>query len=133
MPRGSPSRRPGLRGPRLEELFREELNSLLEVEINDPNLYGTRITRVELSGDGSSARVWFNTADGELAAAQQTAAAFARAAGFLRSRLCDALPVKRIPELRFRHDPALFGDALGTPEPARDSDAVDRRDAAEDD
>jgi hypothetical protein len=29
----------------------------------------------------------------------------------MRSRLCDALPVKRVPDLVFRHDPAVrLGD-----------------------
>jgi ribosome-binding factor A len=36
--------------------------------------------------------------------------AFARAAGFFRTRLCDALPLKRFPELSFRYDPSLLGD-----------------------
>jgi ribosome-binding factor A len=96
----------GLRSQRLEELFREELCSLLEIEINDPALEDARITRAELSLDGSRARVWFALAssfnDGEVGRA---AAAFERAAGFLRRRLCDALPMKRIPELSFRYDP----------------------------
>jgi len=95
-----------VRGLRIEELFREELNSLLNDEINDPALEGTRVTMVELSRDGSSARIWFALLDErktfDAAAAQ---AAFARASGFLRSRLCDALALKRMPELRFRYDP----------------------------
>ena len=99
----------GFRGQRLEELFREELNSLLDIEINDPALEAARITRAELSNDGSRARVWFALAssfgDADVA---QTQAAFERAAGFLRSRLCEALPVKRIPELTFRYDPVAI-------------------------
>jgi ribosome-binding factor A len=96
----------GFRGQRLEELFREELNSLLDIEINDPALEAARITRAELSLDGSRARVWFALpGDRGDADAARARAAFERAAGFLRSRLCEALPVKRIPELTFRHDP----------------------------
>ena len=99
----------GARSQRLEELFREELNSLLEIEINDPALDDARITRAELSLDGSRARVWFalasSSGDADVA---QTQAAFERAAGFLRSRLCEALPVKRIPELTFRYDPVAI-------------------------
>jgi ribosome-binding factor A len=109
--RAASARAPGVRGQRLEELFREELNSLLEVEVNDPVLDGTRVIRVELSGDGSRARVWFSTGN-PLLCAVQVQRAFERAGGFLRSRLCDALPLKRLPELRFRHEPAalLAGD-----------------------
>ena len=97
----------GFRGQRLEELFREELNSILDSEISDPRLEGTRVTSVELSRDGSRARMWFAmTNDDDGTSIDETQAAFERASGFLRTRLCEALPLKRIPELRFRHDPA---------------------------
>lgn len=101
----------GYRGQRLEELFREELNSLLEGEVSDPRLQELHITHVELSRDGSSARAWF-VMDQSASVVDRDDILFAlnRAAGFLRSRLCDVLPLKRIPELRFRHDPAAAVD-----------------------
>ena len=95
----------GFRGLRLERLFREELNSLLESEIRDPRLEQVRVSRVELSRDGSRARVWFLCGHEE-AVVIEVRAAFENASGFLRGRLGDALPLKRLPELRFRHDPA---------------------------
>jgi ribosome-binding factor A len=101
------SRDAGFRGQRLEGLFREELNSLLEAEVNDPRLDDVRVSRVELSRDGSRARVWF-LCGREEAVVRQVEAAFENAAGFLRGRLGDALPLKRLPELRFRHDPAAL-------------------------
>jgi ribosome-binding factor A len=108
--------RAGARSQRLERLFCEELNSLLDIEISDPSLQGARVTRVELSGDGSRARIWFVlTIEGSFARDAQ--AAFERAAGFLRSRLCDAFPLKRVPELRFRHDPAAINPTLDPKEP----------------
>jgi ribosome-binding factor A len=99
----------GFRGQRLEELFREELNSILDTEINDARLEGIRITSVELSRDGARARVWFHTRTGrgEMAAADVTRA-LERATGFLRGRLCEALPLKRTPELRFALDPGAY-------------------------
>ncbi|HEY3236368.1 MAG TPA: 30S ribosome-binding factor RbfA [Polyangiaceae bacterium] len=106
--REEPTGSTGLRGQRLEELFREELNSLLDGEVNDPRLEGTRVTLVELSRDGSRARIWFATTI-NANAVRETRAALERASGFLRSRLCEALPLKRIPELRFRHDPTAAG------------------------
>lgn len=96
----------GFRGQRLEQLFREELNSILDSEVGDPRLEGTRVTSVELSRDGSRARVWFViTRDGGGALVREIEVALDRASGFFRSRLCDALPLKRVPELGFRHDP----------------------------
>lgn len=93
------------RGQRIEELFREELNSLLDSEISDPRLDGVRVTQVELSRDGSRARAWFSTND-TAAEEREILGTLERASGFLRSRLCEALPLKRAPELRFRRDPA---------------------------
>ena len=99
----------GVRSLRIEELFREELNSIIDCEVSDPRLEGARVSFVELSRDGSRARVWFSCASAAAEAlnAGELEAAFERASGFFRSRLCDALPLKRMPELSFRHDPAL--------------------------
>jgi len=106
----------GVRHPRLEELFREELNSILDFETTDPRLEGTRISHVELSRDGSRARVWVslranpNPNLNRAASAVELEAAFERAAGFFRGRLCEALPLKRMPDLSFRLDPAASAE-----------------------
>ncbi|MGC4086660.1 MAG: 30S ribosome-binding factor RbfA [Polyangiaceae bacterium] len=100
-----------MRTPRLEALFCEELRSLFDSEINDVRLSGVRVTRVELSRDGSRARVWFEQSEQHWARAE-TEAALQRASGFLRGRLCEALPLKRTPELSFRRDPTAFSELL---------------------
>ena len=97
---------PGFRSERLELLIAEELNSILDGEITDPRLEGTRITMVEMSRDGSRARSWFALLPDSELEHREIAAAFERAAGFFRQRLCEALLLKRIPELTFRHDPS---------------------------
>jgi ribosome-binding factor A len=102
----------GYRGQRLEGLFCEELNSLLDGEVSDPRLYGVRVTRVELTCDGSSARVWFVMQSDGSTSLEKVQSALEHASGFLRSRLTEALPVKRSPELRFRHDPAAAVQSL---------------------
>lgn len=108
----------GVRHPRLEELFREELNSILDFEITDPRLEGTRISTVELSRDGSRARVWvswrteLNVNPSAAQSALVLELAFERAASFFRRRLCEALPLKRMPDLSFRLDPAASVEAL---------------------
>ena len=121
--RSDEGRGAGVRHPRLEELFREELNSILDFEITDPRLEGTRISMVELSRDGSRARVWVSwrveanaNANANANAGAQSALvlelAFERAAGFFRRRLCEALPLKRMPDLSFRLDPAASAGTL---------------------
>jgi len=97
----------GFRSLRIEELLREELNSLLDSEVSDPCLEGTHVTLVELSRDGSRARIWFSImTNDDSFTTTEIQAAFVRASGFLRSRLCEALALKRMPELRFCYDPA---------------------------
>lgn len=116
----------GVRHPRLEELFREELNSILDFEITDPRLEGTRISMVELSRDGSRARVWVswraeaNAYASEAQSALVLEAAFERAAGFFRGRLCEALPLKRMPDLSFRLDPAAAAELTNELETSSD-------------
>lgn len=98
----------GIRALRLELLFREELSSILEDELFDARFEGVRITLVELSRDGSRARIWYCMNHHDSARAAATQEAFGHAAAYLRARLCDALPLKRTPELSFRHDPAAL-------------------------
>jgi ribosome-binding factor A len=110
--RDGSARSAGVRGPRIERLFCEELNSVLDSEINDPSLQGVRVSFVELSSDGSRARVWYSLNSSSQMDPKRTRSALERASGFLRSRLCEALPLKRTPELGFQFDPALADGEL---------------------
>lgn len=83
------------------------MSSILDTEVTDRALEGSRVTRVELSPDGSRARVWVAFDRDRAVEARAVERAFTRATGFIRTRLCDVLPLKRIPELRFRLDPAV--------------------------
>ena len=99
----------GIRALRLEELVRADLTSSLDGELGDQRFDGVRITLVELSRDGSRARIWYAMTDAlDPARLRATQAAFARASTYFRTRLSDALPLKRTPELSFRHDPAVL-------------------------
>lgn len=101
----------GIRALRLEQLFREELNSILDGELGDRRFDGVRITVVELSRDGSRARIWYSMHQLEpVSSAPATQAAFERASSYFRTRLCDGLSLKRTPELTFRHYPAAVVD-----------------------
>ena len=91
----------GARTVRLQELIREEVNFLLRCEVTDAQLQGVVVTFVELTGDGSCARLWFTAGDKD-----DRTDALERAAGFLRNQLAESLALKRTPELRFRRDPA---------------------------
>jgi ribosome-binding factor A len=109
------ARNHGVRHERLEWLICEEINSIFESELENPLFENLRVTRVELARDGSRARLWWRlqaTSDGVAADnLHQIAGALERAAGFVRVRLCEALELKRVPELRFRNDPAAYTES----------------------
>jgi ribosome-binding factor A len=111
------TRKAGIRTPRLEHLLREELNLLFESEVSDPQLADLQVERVHLAPNASIATVYvfqsaqpshddeatnpdFATCAAELSMPVQKA--LTRATAYLRSRLSDALPLKRSPELRFK-------------------------------
>jgi ribosome-binding factor A len=48
------------------------------------------------------------TSTNDAASVTKAKLAFEHAAPFFRARLCDALPIKRTPELSFRFDPAVL-------------------------
>jgi ribosome-binding factor A len=79
------------------------VNELLISEVKDPRLSGARVSAVEVSGDLGVATVFFNTIalDDDPANVRE---GFEKARGFFRSRVGQALQLRRVPELRFRHD-----------------------------
>jgi len=79
------------------------LNELLLTEVKDPRLDGVRVNEVEVSGDLGVAKVYFGMLDPD-ADASAAAEGLDNARGFLRSRVGQALRLRRVPELRFVHD-----------------------------
>jgi ribosome-binding factor A len=79
------------------------LNELLLSGVKDPRLSGARVSDVEVSGDLGVATVFFNTLspDDDPVPVKE---GFEQARGFFRSRVGQALQLRRVPELRFRHD-----------------------------
>lgn len=95
---------------RVAEQVRAEIARVLLEEASDPRLALVTLTRVDVSPDLSHATVhWSHFGGGEdsEARAVDVERAFERARPFLRSRLAEALPLRRVPELHFRRDTAL--------------------------
>ena len=101
----------GRRTERVGEQIREELARLLREEVTDPRVGLVTLTRVDVAPDFSNARVHWSalaagiSTDGPPPEATQDG--LDSAAGFLRSRLASELTLRRVPELRFVHDPSL--------------------------
>jgi ribosome-binding factor A len=103
------------RSERVGEEIRAELARLLREEVADPRIGLVTLTKVDVSPDLGNARVFWSVAPQAGAppadAAERTGRGLERAASFLRRRLAEVLPLRRVPELHFRHDPSL---ALGS-------------------
>ncbi|MCP5059794.1 MAG: 30S ribosome-binding factor RbfA [bacterium] len=102
------------RTERVSEEIRGELARLLHEEITDPRIELVTITRVDLSPDFRNARIdWScmaangDNGEGDPEAVLATQEGLESASGFLRRRLAQNLPIKRVPELRFHHDDSL--------------------------
>ncbi len=79
------------------------LNELLISEAKDPRLASARVSEVEVSGDLGLATVYFSTLSLE-DDPNEIKEGFEQARGFFRTRVAGALQLRRVPELRFRHD-----------------------------
>lgn len=103
----------GFRLIRLQELILEELKALLRDDITDPALQGVWITALVLSVDYRHARVHYALSGTEDEVRQRRASvdrAFGRATTFLRTRLAEAIEMKRVPDLCFVFDAAAIAE-----------------------
>ncbi|MEN8183407.1 MAG: 30S ribosome-binding factor RbfA [Myxococcota bacterium] len=99
------------RTDRVSQQVRVELARILREDSTDPRLRLVTLTRVRVSPDLGNAQVsWSSLSGDEEEAVARVDEALASASGFLRHRLAEALPLRRVPALHFRHDPSM---ALG--------------------
>jgi ribosome-binding factor A len=97
-----------LRTERIGEQLRGEIARVLRQEVTDPRLGMVTLTRVDVAPDLSHALVFWSHLDlkGDHPV-EEVEAGLESAAGFVRTALARALPLRRVPALRFRRDPSL--------------------------
>jgi len=99
---------PVSRSDRVADQLRVELALLISREMHDPGIGFVTLTRVQLSADLQSARVYY-TSLGDEAARKNSARAIGRAVPFLRRQIGSRLRLKRVPELTFVYDDSIAG------------------------
>ncbi|MFP6565224.1 MAG: 30S ribosome-binding factor RbfA [Myxococcota bacterium] len=99
------------RTERVAELLRAEIAMALREDVTDPRIGLVTLTRVDVAPDMSHAIIGWSAlevdAEGRVA---EIKAGLDSAAGHLRSAIAKRLELRRMPELRFRHDSSI---ALG--------------------
>ena len=100
-----------LRTERIGEQIRAEIARVLREDVTDPRLRLVTVTRVDVAPDLTNALIYWSALDPQGGdPSDEVGPALDGAAGFVRRELAHRLPLRRTPELRFRHDPSL---ALG--------------------
>jgi ribosome-binding factor A len=116
------------RRARIADQIQRELAEVIRTELRDPRV-GTMVTLtgVEMSRDGSHAKVFFTVLGAE-SAARDAVEGLQSAAGFLRSEIAHRLSTRSVPELHFHFDESvergvrlsrLIDEAVAPPKPAR--------------
>ena len=91
-----------------EDNPRSEIAQVLRERVTDPRVGMLTITHVDVAPDMRSALVLWSALDPRGPDDVETASrGLESAAPFVRRELAQRLPLKRMPELRFRHDPSL--------------------------
>ncbi len=91
------------RKQRLDELFWEELNSIIMYELSDLRVDDIGVTLVDVSPDLTTARV-FVTPFSEDVNMREVLAGLKAAHGFIRTQLAQRIKIRRMPELIFKID-----------------------------
>jgi ribosome-binding factor A len=93
---------------RIAQQLKSEIARVLREEATDPRIRMVTLTQVDCAPDLSSAMVFWSSieADSEQALSE-IEAGLASAAGFVRRRIAQVLPLRRTPRLEFRYDPSL--------------------------
>ena len=98
----------GSRPERVADQIRAELGELLAREVHDPGIGFVTITRVQLTADLQTARVFY-TVLGDDKAREKSGKALERAAPFLRRQIAHRLRLRRSAELAFVYDESIAG------------------------
>ncbi len=88
---------------RIDHELQRELARLISTELKDPRLGFVTVTRVEITNDLHSAKVFVSIV-GDRHVARQSMDALESAKGFLRGELGHAVALRHTPELAFVED-----------------------------
>jgi ribosome-binding factor A len=96
----------GKRSEKVADLIQKEISQMLLKTLKDPRIGFVTITRVAVSEDCRSARVYFSVA-GTLAERQKSTEGLNSATGYVRKELGRRIRLKHTPEIVFQFDPSI--------------------------
>ncbi len=96
---------------RLSHIFVEEISKILMNEVDDEQLKFVTITYAKITSDLSYAKVYFTLLD--TSRKDEIGKALNKASGFIRSKLCENVEIRKMPEINFVYDESIdYGDKI---------------------
>lgn len=89
---------------RLNNTFVEKISEILHNDIKDKDVKFVTITEVKITNDLSFAKVYFTSNEENR---RQVTEALNKASGFIRSRLCEKVQLRKMPEIHFVYDESV--------------------------
>lgn len=122
------SRKNSFKREKMEEKIRNDVNEFLRKGISDHRVAMTSISKVELSGDYSHAKLYWDTYDtGKRSEAEK---AFEGLAGRVRAYLAQSLSIRQVPSIAFIYDNSYEAEKTITELLSQDKVSLDDDDGA---
>jgi ribosome-binding factor A len=96
----------GVRTDRVEKQLKKEMSRIIQEDLKDPRIGFVTVTRVDLTGDLRSAKVYFSIL-GDTIAQEAGLEGIKSAAGYIRKLIGERLKLKYVPELHFKLDKSI--------------------------
>ena len=90
---------------RLSHTFVEEISKILMSEIKDNDLKFITITDAKISSDLSYAKIYYTTLNDDKK--EEINKALNKASGFIRTKLCERVEIRKMPEVTFVYDESI--------------------------
>lgn len=90
---------------RLSHTFVEEISKVLMSEVKDQDLKFITITDAKISSDLSYAKIYYTTLNEDKK--DEINKSLEKASGFIRTKLCERVDIRKMPELHFVYDESI--------------------------
>ena len=89
---------------RLNNAFVEKISEIIHDEIKDKDINMVTITDARVTNDLSFVKVYFTSYDDDK---KKVTLALNKASSFIRSKLCEKMDIRKMPEINFVYDESI--------------------------
>ena len=89
---------------RLNKSFVEKISEIIHNDIKDNDINMVTITDARITNDLSFAKIYFTSLDTD---STKVLKALNKASGFIRTKLCEKIDIRKMPELTFVYDRSI--------------------------